>query len=66
MLIVVWDGCPMLFPDGTEAGQFRGGILADLHGGRDQHGAEAGGIVNKQLRTRVPADPGDDDVAWLG
>src|SRR5215471_1528155 len=43
-----------IFPDRTEAGQLSGDILADLDGGRDQHGAEAGGIVNQQLRPRVP------------
>jgi len=46
----------VLFPDGTKAGQLGGDILADLDGGRDQHGAEAGGIVNEQLRTRVPPE----------
>src|SRR2546429_565849 len=34
----------------------RGEILADLDGGRDQYGAEAGGIVDEQLRPRVPAE----------
>ena len=44
------------FPAGTKAGRPGGDILADLDGGRDQPGAQAGGIVNEQLRTRVPAD----------
>jgi hypothetical protein len=43
MLIVVRPGHRMLFPDSTEAGQFRGEVFADLDGGRDEHGAEAGG-----------------------
>jgi len=58
MLIVVQHGHLVLFPDSTEAGQLRGQILADLHGGRDQHGAETGWIVDKQLRPRVPAEDG--------
>jgi len=53
MLIVVWYRHPVLLPDSAEAGQLRGDILADLHGGRDQHGAEPGGIVNEQLRPPV-------------
>ena len=56
MLLVVQHGHPVLFPDSTEAGQLRAGILADLDGGGDQHGTEAGGIVDKQLRPRVPAE----------
>ena len=56
MLIVAGYGHPVLFSYSAEAGQFRGDILADLHGGRDQHGAEPGGIVDEQLRTRVPAE----------
>ncbi len=56
MLIVAGYRHPVLFPDSAKAGQFRGDILADLHGGRDQYRAEPGGIVNEQLRTRVPAE----------
>src|ERR1700675_3712077 len=56
MFIVVWDGHPVLFPDSAEARQFRGDIVPDLDGGRDQYGAETGGIVNKQLRPRVAAE----------
>src|SRR5712672_2990787 len=58
MRIVVQYGPPVLFPDSTEAWQLRGEILADRHGGRDQHGAETGGIVDQQLRPRVPAEDG--------
>jgi hypothetical protein len=47
MLIVVRQGHRVLFPDSTEAGQFRGEILADRDGRRDEHGAEAVGIVDK-------------------
>src|SRR6266851_9801334 len=46
MLLVVRYAHPVLFPDSTETGQLRGDILADLDGGRDQHGAESGEIVN--------------------
>ena len=53
MLIVVRYRHLVLFPDGAEAGQLRGDVLADLHGGRDQDGAEPGAIVNEQLRPRV-------------
>ena len=56
MLIVVEYGHPVLFSDGAKAGQFRGDILADLNGGRDQHRAEPGGIINQQLRPRVAAE----------
>jgi hypothetical protein len=40
MLIVVRYRPSVLLPDGTEAWQLRVEILADLDGGRDQHGAE--------------------------
>ena len=40
MLLIVWDRHPVLFPDGAEAGQLRGDILADLRGGRDQYGTD--------------------------
>ena len=56
MLLVIRYGHPVLLPDSPEPGQLRGDILPDLHGGRDQHGAEPGGIVNEQLRSRVPAE----------
>lgn len=56
MLSVIWYRHLVLFPDSAEAGQLRGDILADLNGGRDQHGAEPGGIVNEQLCPRVPAE----------
>ena len=56
MLIVVRYRHLVLFPDGAEAGQLRGDVLADLHGGRDQDGAEPAAIVNEQLRPRVPAE----------
>ena len=45
MLIVVRHGHRVLFPDSTEAGQFRGEILADLDGGRNQDGAKTDWIV---------------------
>ena len=56
MLIVVRYSQSMLFPDGAESGQLSGDILTDLDGGRDKHGTEADGIVNKQLRPPVPAE----------
>jgi hypothetical protein len=46
----------MLFADGVEPGQFRGVILADLDGGRDQHGPEAGGVIDGQLRWWIPPE----------
>ena len=55
MLIIGRYGHPVLFPDSTEAGQLRVEILTDLDGRRDQHGAETGWIVDKQLRPRIPA-----------
>ena len=50
MGIIIRYGPSMLLPDGTESGQFSGDILPDLGSGRQEHGAEAGGIINKQLR----------------
>ena len=46
----------MLLPDGPEAGQLGGDVLADLDRGRDQHRAEAGGVVDEQLGPRVPPE----------
>src|ERR1700733_9511897 len=56
MLVVVGHRQPVLFPDSTEARQFRDQILADLDGGRDQHGAEVNRTVDEQLPPRVPAE----------
>src|ERR1700734_3484621 len=56
MLIVVWYGQPVLFPDSAKAGQLGGDILADLDGSREQHGTKAGRVVDEQLGSRVPAE----------
>ena len=56
MLIVIRYRHLVLFPDGAKAGQLRGDVLSDLHGGRDQDGAEPGAVVNEQLRPRVTAE----------
>src|SRR5260370_17779098 len=56
MVSVSRDVHPVLWREGGEGGQLGGDVLGDLDGGRDQHGGEAGGIVNKQLRPRVPAE----------
>jgi hypothetical protein len=56
LLIIVQQGPPVLFPDSAKAGQFGGDIFADLGGGRDQHGTEAGRVIDEQLSSRVPAE----------
>src|SRR6202042_1972846 len=49
---------PVLLPDRTEAGQLGGEVLADLDSARNQPRAKTGGIVDQQLRPRVPAEDG--------
>ena len=56
VLIVVRYGQPVLFPDSAKAGQFGDDILADLDGGRDQHGTKAGRVIDEQLSSRVTAE----------
>src|SRR5258708_36665270 len=56
MSIIVRYGPSVLFPDRPESGQFSGDIFPDLGSGRHEHGSEAGGIVNKQLRPRLPPE----------
>ena len=56
MSIIVRYGPSVLFPDRPESGQFSGDIFPDLGSGRHEHGSEAGGIVNKQLRPGLPPE----------
>src|SRR5713101_569010 len=56
MSIIVRYGPSVLFPDRSESGQFSDDIFPDLGSGRHEHGSEAGGIVNKQLRPRLPPE----------